>query len=226
MAQELAAGLSDNLNVPGTSYCRIIMTARLDSYVCIREKSMKYSLSTLALSVILIAGAGCERPASVQKPQVNPESKPEPNEEIVKEVEEDAPLLLDDEPLLLLDDDAGGAEQAAPGADNSRCFVCHMNFIDEDIAVTHAKADIGCANCHGESDEHIADESWASGGKGTAPDVMFPRPRINPFCMGCHPKDKIDTVQHQPLFANMETMVCTDCHGKHRITTPRKTTWK
>ncbi len=186
---------------------------------------MKYLLLLLALIVTSIAGAGCEQPASVHERQVNPDSESEPKEEIAEEVEDGAPLLLDDEPLLL-DDDAGDPEQGGSGADNSRCFVCHMNFMDEDIAVTHAKADIGCADCHGESDEHIADESWASGGKGTAPDVMFPRPGINPFCMECHNKEKIDTVQHQPLFANTETMVCTDCHGKHRITTPRKTKWK
>jgi hypothetical protein len=176
---------------------------------------------------MFIAGTGCEQPASLQEPQVNSESEPEPKEEIVKEVEEDSPLLLDDEPLLLLDDD-GSTEQSdgGPRADNSRCFVCHINYMEEEIAVTHADANIGCKDCHGESDEHIADESWASGGNGTAPDVMFPKPKINPFCMGCHSKDAIDTVQHQPLFANPETMVCTDCHGRHRITTPRKCKWK
>lgn len=188
---------------------------------------MKYSLLTLVLPVLLIAGAGCEYPPSVHEPRVNPESKLEPKEEIVKEVEEDTPLLLDDEPPLLLDDDEGlGRSNGGPRADNSRCFVCHINYMGETIAVTHADANIGCNDCHGESDEHIADESWASGGNGTAPDVMFPKPKINPYCMGCHPKYEIDTVPHQPLFANMETMVCTDCHGKHRITTPRKCKWK
>ena len=97
--------------------------------------------------------------------------------------------------------------------------------MQEDIAVTHAKANISCAGCHGESDEHIADESWASGGNGTAPDTMFPKPNINPFCMGCHNKDKIDTEQHKPLFANFEEVVCTDCHGDHRLEV-RKCKWK
>jgi hypothetical protein len=85
---------------------------------------------------------------------------------------------------------------------------------------------MGCAHCHGECDEHIADESWASGGNGTAPDIMYTRPKINPFCMGCHPKDKIDTEQHKPLFSSAsEKKVCTDCHGKHRLET-RKCKWK
>jgi hypothetical protein len=111
-------------------------------------------------------------------------------------------------------------------ADNSRCFVCHINYIDEDIAVTHARVNMGCANCHGESDEHIADESWASGGNGTAPDIMYPRAKINPFCMGCHPKEKIDIEQHKPLFTDTtEEKYCTDCHGEHRLTN-RKCKWK
>ena len=191
---------------------------------------MKYFL--LVLVTISIAGPGCERPVSVQEQQVNAE----PEKELAKQVEEEEPpllldeeppLLLDDEPLLLLGDDEGSEQSGAgPQADNSRCFVCHVNYMEEDIAVNHARIGIGCAYCHGESDEHIADESWASGGNGTAPDAIFPKPKIVPFCMGCHPKDKIDAVQHEPLFADMEKMVCTDCHGQHRITTPRKCKWK
>ena len=116
--------------------------------------------------------------------------------------------------------------ESEPGADNSRCFVCHINYVQEDIAVTHARANIGCADCHGQSDEHIADESWASGGNGTPPEIMYLPPKINPFCMGCHTKETIDTEQHKPLFAaNATPMVCTDCHGDHRLTN-RKCKWK
>jgi hypothetical protein len=97
--------------------------------------------------------------------------------------------------------------------------------MQEDIAVIHARANIGCAGCHGESDEHIADESWASGGNGTAPNIMYPPTKINQFCMGCHTKDKIDTDQHKHLFANFEKTVCTDCHGNHRLEV-RKCKWK
>jgi len=132
-----------------------------------------------------------------------------------------------DEPLLLLD--AGEEESrppTGPVADNSRCFVCHLNYAQESLAVDHAKANIGCAKCHGASDAHIADESWAWGENGTAPDIMYPRPKINPFCMGCHPKDKIDTEQHKPLFAgDAEKKYCTDCHGDHRLA-ERKCKWK
>ncbi len=179
---------------------------------------MKYRLFVLAIACVL--GIGCEQGENVEKPKVSNESAVE----LAAEGNDEAPLLLDDEPLLLLDDDEG-SELDEPLADNSRCFVCHINYMEEDIAVIHARADIGCADCHGESDEHIADESWASGGNGTAPDTMFPKPKIVPFCMGCHTKDKIDTVEHEPLFANIEEMVCTDCHGEHRLPI-RRCKWK
>lgn len=154
-----------------------------------------------------------------------PQTSNEPVAKLTEAKKNETPLLLDEEPLLLLDDDSDGEQPDGPQADNSRCFVCHVNYMEEDVAVIHARADIGCADCHGESDEHIADESWASGGNGTAPATMFPKPKIVPFCMGCHPKDKIDTVQHKPLFADMGKMVCTDCHGKHRLYA-RKCKWK
>ena len=180
---------------------------------------MKYFLLVSLLIAIFIVGIGCEQTKSVQQPQV----VDEPVAEVAEQAE--APLLLDDEPLLLLDDEPDAGQPDGPQADNSRCFVCHINYMQEDIAVIHARADIGCAGCHGESDEHIADESWASGGNGTAPDTMFPKPKINPFCMSCHNKDTIDTDQHKPLFANIDKMVCTDCHGDHRLEV-RKCKWK
>ena len=174
----------------------------------------------LILAAAAVAEIGCVQIKIEQKSKTSTE--PEVGSEPVTD---DEPLLLDDEPLLLLDDGPDVGLPVGSGADNSRCYVCHMNYVQEDIAVVHARADIGCASCHGESDEHIADESWASGGNGTAPDTMFPKPKIVPFCMRCHPKDKIDTVQHRPLFANMGKMVCTDCHGQHRLAV-RKCRWK
>jgi hypothetical protein len=180
---------------------------------------MRYYLLVFVLVAISIAGIGCEHTKCVQEPKAGCESAPE----VAKE--DEAPLLLDDEPLLLLEDEPEAEQSDKPRADNSRCFVCHVNYMQEDIAVIHARANIGCAGCHGESDEHIADESWASGGNGTAPEIMYPKPKINPFCMGCHKKEKIDTDQHKPLFANLKKMVCTDCHGNHRLEI-RRCKWK
>ena len=196
---------------------------------------MKYNFLMLVLAAVVVAGIGCEQPNSTQKEQTNPEPPTGIESVTTKDVElddeppllpDDEPLLLlDDEPLLLLDDETDEDSSPESMADNSRCFVCHINYMQEEIAVNHARQGMGCAHCHGESDEHIADESWASGGNGTAPDIMYPRYKINPFCMGCHTKDKIDTEQHKPLFAEKNEKYCTDCHGDHRLT-ERKCKWK
>jgi hypothetical protein len=204
---------------------------------------MKYNILMLIFSVIVITGTGCKQLNTTQKAQVNPEPPAGMKSAITSEVitddeppllldnepplllEDEPPLLLEDEPLLLLDDEPDENLSSESIADNSRCFVCHINYMQEDIAVTHARQGMGCANCHGESDEHIADESWASGGNGTAPDIMFTRDQINPFCMDCHAKDKINTEQHKSLFENINETFCTDCHGDHRLT-ERKCKWK
>ena len=111
-------------------------------------------------------------------------------------------------------------------ADNSFCHVCHINFMDEEFATVHMKANIGCVDCHGDCEEHIADESWASGGNGTPPGKMYTRDKINPACMACHPKGQMDKEQHEEFLAGTsEEKYCTDCHGKHRLAN-RKCKWK
>jgi len=188
------------------------------------------------LMFILAAAAaemGCEQINVEQNSKAGTESKS--RRECVTEKE---PLLLDDEPLRL---DNGPDANLPVGAvaDNSRCYVCHMNYMQEDITVIHARAKVGCADCHGNCDAHIADESWAWGGKGTPPGIMYRRPEINPFCMGCHPRDKIDTEKHKPLFegaveeqakaglilSGASACYCTDCHGDHRLAN-RECKWK
>ena len=146
-------------------------------------------------------------------------------------------LLGDEKPLLLLDDDPG-TNASVGGADNSRCQVCHLNFMQEALSVTHAKTNIGCATCHGPSDRHIADESWASGGNGTAPDIMYRKSQIRFACLWCHNWVKLvesDTKKterkekpdHQAVLdgTNREKRFCTDCHGHHRMVN-RKCKWK
>jgi hypothetical protein len=125
-----------------------------------------------------------------------------------------------EEAPLLLEEAAAGADV---GADNGRCKVCHLNLSQEKLAVTHATANIGCAGCHGQSDAHIADESWGSGGNGTAPERMFPRADIAAFCHGCHAKDKLSADNHAEQAAGAK--VCTECHGTHRLPV-RRCTWK
>jgi hypothetical protein len=174
----------------------------------------------LVCTMSMILTGGCKQVTTA--PQLQTQSvvpnHPEPVAQLSPKPPAQAPLLLEDEPA--------GAASSKPAADNSRCFVCHANYLQEKIAVTHAQANIGCAHCHGASDVHIADESWASGGNGTAPDRMYPKDKINPSCMTCHPKNKIDTPQHLAVLADTEgKQVCTDCHGTHRLP-QRRCKWK
>ncbi|MBN2127872.1 MAG: cytochrome c3 family protein [Sedimentisphaerales bacterium] len=186
------------------------------------QRSIRHHRTLLipVCAVWLVLVSGCERAVTSEVATGSPSVAAETPEPV-----EEAPLLLDDEPLLLLDDPADDASNGA-GADNSRCFVCHVNYAQEKIAVTHARMNIGCATCHGVSDEHIADESWASGGNGTAPDIMYPKDEIIPSCMKCHSKEKLDGPQHEPVFApEAKRKVCTDCHGDHRLP-QRRCQWK
>ena len=42
-----------------------------------------------------------------------------------------------------------------------------------------------------QTDAHIADESWASGGNGTAPDILILKTNINRSCWECHEPRKL-----------------------------------
>jgi len=142
----------------------------------------------------------------------------------------DQALRLSDDPPLLLEDAAGTNAPAGPGADNNRCQVCHLNMTLEVISVTHAKANLGCAKCHGPCDAHIADESWASGGNGTAPEIMYPRHKINALCRDCHNGEKVRLNRPGPPCPKLSgkwtyQKFCTDCHGNHRLPA-RKCKWK
>ena len=121
-----------------------------------------------------------------------------------------------EEPLLLLEEN--GSQEldppAGPVADNSRCHVCHVNCEGEALTLIHARADVGCEDCHGASDAHCSDEDNI-----TPPDTMFAEDKIKSFCMGCHTKEKIDIAVHNSVVAEPDPKVarCTACHGEHRL---------
>lgn len=187
---------------------------------------MKYVITVLIVGLSIVLGLSCERARTRKGPNVGTEGARAPDH-----ATDDQPLLLDDGPLLLDDEHehlllGQPTEEAAGGADNRRCYVCHINYLQDEIAVKHARVGIGCADCHGESDEHIDDESWAWGGSGTAPDVMFLRDQINASCFQCHPAGQLSKDAHNvPALAESSEKVCTDCHGDHRLHT-RQTEWK
>ena len=108
---------------------------------------------------------------------------------------------------------------------NVFCSACHYGFGDEKLARTHELAGIGCERCHGESERHRSDEDNI-----TPPEIMYPKAKINPTCMMCHPRHEIRHVaDHKALLAGAKTVFdsadeggnqiyCTDCHAiDHRI---------
>ena len=116
---------------------------------------------------------------------------------------------------------------------NVFCSACHYGFSDEELARTHEKAGVGCERCHGESERHRSDENNI-----TPPEIMYPKAKINPTCMMCHPRHEIRHVEHhKALLAGAKTVFdsadeggkqiyCTDCHAKdHRINV-RTIRWK
>ncbi len=70
-------------------------------------------------------------------------------------------------------------------ADNSPCMVCHMDFKKEPISLSHEKAGIGCAYCHGLSNDHGGDELNI-----LLPDKLYGQMEIVPLCKSCHPEHK------------------------------------
>lgn len=118
---------------------------------------------------------------------------------------------------------------SGPVANNTRCFVCHANydFYEEQLVFGHAKANVGCVQCHGESSRHSADEDGL-----TPPDRMFPKAHIRFNCLGCHNWMKLvasdktrqnradldEKPDHQSVLdGTAKKKLCTDCHGDHRL---------
>jgi len=108
-------------------------------------------------------------------------------------------------------------------ADNSFCYVCHINFKKEPLVVRHKAANVGCVDCHGESLPHADDEDNA-----TAPTTMFTKAEVNDACStGCHEPEKLKKItSHKAWYAltdreKTETnrQYCTDCHGMHKLDT-------
>ena len=100
-------------------------------------------------------------------------------------------------------------------AENDFCYVCHLNFQDEPFATWHQNANVGCMDCHGDSDGHSADEAHV-----IPPDKMYKKSDINDSCIKCHSRDKLKKrIGHRRFLTESDPKhkYCTDCHGKHSI---------
>jgi formate-dependent nitrite reductase cytochrome c552 subunit len=104
-------------------------------------------------------------------------------------------------------------------ANNGACLVCHANYEDEPMAACHAKEGTGCMDCHGQSWAHRNDE-----GNVTPPDVLYPAAKIDVACKKCHEDHNAPAVkviarwqERCPAKTKPSQVVCTDCHGEHRL---------
>jgi hypothetical protein len=119
---------------------------------------------------------------------------------------------------------------------NPFCRACHLDFDEDELALNHEIAGIGCERCHGESLRHRSDEANI-----TPPQLMYPKERINPTCMMCHPRHEIQhQEEHRPIleaglsiFEDEEgagddpdaRKYCIDCHGPHHRMKVRTIRW-
>jgi formate-dependent nitrite reductase cytochrome c552 subunit len=85
--------------------------------------------------------------------------------------------------------------------------------------VQHGLDEIGCIDCHGKSFAHRDDEDNI-----TPPDKMYPREAVDKMCADCHEdhdaraRDVIQRWRERcPEITDPERIVCTDCHGRHRL---------
>ena len=110
---------------------------------------------------------------------------------------------------------------------NMLCFVCHVNFAENDAVADHISEGITCAHCHGKSIDHMNDESTM-----TPPDILYGRNEVEELCIQCHQQthkdqqaidaflQKWDGQKRENGRNVTEDSICTDCHGRHTI--PRR----
>ena len=103
--------------------------------------------------------------------------------------------------------------------DNQFCYVCHGNYEGEELVLAHAKEAVGCVDCHDESFPHRNDEDNI-----TPPDKMYVPGDVDEMCGKCHKKHNAPAMhviarwqQRCPTKTDPKTIVCTDCHGGHRL---------
>ena len=107
-------------------------------------------------------------------------------------------------------DDPSMYDEANPLGANAACYVCHMNFVREEVSKSHLQAKITCVYCHGLSAGHANDENIGA----TPPDIKFERDQVNTMCLACHKPHDIPPAE---LAKHKSPPICTDCHGSHKI---------
>jgi hypothetical protein len=109
-------------------------------------------------------------------------------------------------------------------ADNTFCYVCHLNYENEKLTTIHEAEGVGCETCHGMSGQHSQDEDSL-----VPPDVMFARGKVAAYCGQCHEKrDLLDGDEsHEQFFDGKlaADQTCTNCHDMKHTLAVRTRRW-
>ena len=87
------------------------------------------------------------------------------------------------------------------------CVMCHVDVEYEYVGSPHFAKQMGCRQCHGPSEGHIADEN-----NDVKPDGVFNKENVEDLCGTCHP---VSAGPELSFSSGSHALGCTDCHGYH-----------
>ncbi|MHC4075907.1 MAG: cytochrome c3 family protein [Planctomycetota bacterium] len=188
-----------------------------------KSNVVKMTILMVSLSVFLLVltGAGCKQKSEEQPEQAETKQTPEQKNQEKSDTSQPENGSVDEQTAAEITQENTGDDDWKM-ADNSACLTCHMNYKNEELTVNHAKMDMGCVDCHGQSNEHAADKDAL-----TPPEIMFSKEKINSYCLDCHPKEILSPEHEKFLLVRDDTRKnCTGCHHgqDHRIKT-RSRVW-
>lgn len=155
--------------------------------------------------MLLPLSTACRRDAAEISDRQTPSHVTVPVETAVRE--QDAPVP---EPAILGSVvDEATPEEAMVSQKNplAGCQMCHVDIEDEFLPSVHFAEKIGCVDCHGASEGHLADEN-----NEVKPEVLFTRDTTDSLCEECHGCSRPE----EPKSA-AASKICTDCHGAHDL---------
>ena len=112
-------------------------------------------------------------------------------------------------PAKLLESTPADAEPPAANPLGG-CDMCHVDVEDELTGNAHHAEGVGCVECHGPSEGHVADEN-----NEVLPDRVFARKDVDSFCEKCHECSRPTAAE--PATTPEDRKVCTECHGAHDL---------
>ena len=181
------------------------------------------SIGLIVSGLLLILAANCSPEKKTTATHIHEQVQPVAIVEQAESAEADEQIAQEAPRTQPQADPVAESDSRETKVENSFCAVCHYGFDEEELALNHRAANIGCQRCHGESLAHRSDENNI-----TPPEIMYAKEKINPFCMTCHPGNKIvqKSVHEAVLSAEASPQKhCTDCHGKEHRINVRTTRW-